>query len=192
MPRQPSNQLWSSGRPAQIRARGPTGFDEEVRRLGLDEQTSSRELKKWCELNKNRCYIPESLLKHWGMSVDPDTADHTTISRTHRLLDVETHREVFGLVLGVLADRRLVKGKRIAIDATTLEGNAGRGSLVGRGTGGSWEEFLRGLAKASGIETPSRKDLARLDRKRKKRTSNKEWESPVDGDARIAKMKDGR
>src|ERR1035437_2210809 len=74
MPRQPSNQLWSSGRPAQIRARGPTGFDEEVRRLGLDEQTSSRELKKWCELNKNRCYIPESLRKHGRMSVDPDTA----------------------------------------------------------------------------------------------------------------------
>jgi hypothetical protein len=76
MPRQPRNQHWASGRPAEIRAQGPTGFDEEVRRLGLDEQTyvASRELKKWCELNKNRCYIPESLLKQWGMSVDPDTA----------------------------------------------------------------------------------------------------------------------
>ena len=76
MPRQPSNRNSSSGRPAQIRAPGPTGFDEEVRRLGLDELTyaASRELKKWCELNKNRCYIPESLLKHWGMSVDSDTA----------------------------------------------------------------------------------------------------------------------
>src|ERR1035438_6511377 len=70
--------------------------------------------------------------------------------------------------------------------------NAAMRSIVRRDTGESWEEFLRGLAKASGIETPSRKDLARLDRKRKKRTSNKEWESPVDGDARIAKMKDGR
>jgi transposase len=127
-----------------------------------------------------------------GIGLDEDTPDHTTISRTHRLLDVETHREVFGLVLGVLADRRLVKGKRIAIDATTLEANAAMRSIVRRDTGESWEEFLRGLAKASGIETPSRKDLARLDRKRKKRTSNKEWESPVDGDARIAKMKDGR
>ncbi len=54
------------------------------------------------------------------------------------------------------------------------------------------EEFLRGLAKAWGIATPTREDLARLDRKRKKRTSNKEWKSPADGDARIAKMKDGR
>ena len=65
-------------------------------------------------------------------------------------------------------------------------------SIVRRDTGESYEEFLRGLAKASGIATPTREDLARLDRKRKKRTSNKEWKSPADGDARIAKMKDGR
>ena len=127
-----------------------------------------------------------------GIGLDEDTPDHTTISRTRRLIDVETHREVFGWVLGVLADRGLVKGKRIAIDATTLEANAAMRSIVRRDTGESYEEFMRGLAKASGIETPSREDLARLDRKRKKRMSNKEWESPADGDARITKMKDGR
>src|ERR1700732_2532774 len=127
-----------------------------------------------------------------GIALDEYTPDHTTISRTRRLIDVDTHREVFGWVLGVLADRGLVKGKRIAIDATTLEANAAMRSIVRRDTGESYEEFLRGLAKASGIETPSREDLARLDRKRKKRMSNKEWESPADGDARITKMKDGR
>ena len=63
-------------------------------------------------------------------------------------------------------------------------------SIVRRDTGESYEDFLRGLA--SGIETPTREDLARLDRKRKKCTSNREWKSPADGDARIAKMKDGR
>src|SRR5580698_6799216 len=127
-----------------------------------------------------------------GIGLDEDTPDHPTVSRTRRLIDVETHREVFGWVLGVLADRGLVKGKRIAIDATTLEANAAMRSIVRRDTGESYEEFLRGLAKASGIETPSREDLARLDRKRKKRMSNKDWESPADGDARITKMKDGR
>jgi transposase len=95
-------------------------------------------------------------------------------------------------VLGVLAGRGLLKGQRIAIDATTLEANAAMRSIVRRDTGESYEEFLRGLAKASGIETPTREDLLRLDRKRKKRTSNKEWKSPADEDARIAKMKDGR
>ena len=61
-----------------------------------------------------------------------------------------------------------------------------------RDTGETYEQFLTGLAKASGIETPTREQLARLDRKRKKRTSNKEWMSPTDTDARVTKMKDGR
>src|SRR5580693_936767 len=100
--------------------------------------------------------------------------------------------EVFSWVLGVLADRGLLKGQRIAIDATTLEANAAMRSIVRRDTGESYEEFLRGLAKASGIATPTREELARLDRKRKKRTSNQEWKSPADEDARVAKMKDGR
>jgi hypothetical protein len=88
------------------------------------------------------------------------------------------YREVFSWVLGVLADRGLLKGQRIAIDATTLEANAAMRSIVRRDTGESYEEFLRGLAKASGIATPTREELVRLDRKRKKRMSNKEWKSP--------------
>src|ERR1700758_41648 len=133
-----------------------------------------------------------ALRRFVGIGLDEYTPDHSTISRTRRLIDLDTHREVFGWVLGVLGDRGLLKGQRIAIDATTLEANAAMRSIVRRDTGESYEEFLRGLAKASGIETPSREDLGRLDRKRKKRTSNKEWKSPVDEDARIAKMKDGR
>src|SRR6266851_4204154 len=133
-----------------------------------------------------------ALRRFVGIALDEYTPDHSTISRTRRLIDLDTHREVFAWVLGVLADRGLLKGQRIAIDATTLEANAAMRSIVRRDTGESYEDFLRGLAKASGIETPTREDLARLDRKRKKRTSNKEWKSPTDGDARIAKMKDGR
>src|SRR6202011_5143632 len=133
-----------------------------------------------------------SLRRFLGIGLDEETPDHSTISRTRRLIDVETHQQVFSWVLGLLADRALLQGKRIGIDATTLEANAAMRSIVRRDTGEMYEEFLRGLAKASGIETPTREDLARLDRKRKKRTSNKEWKSPADGDARIAKMKDGR
>ena len=120
------------------------------------------------------------------------TPDHSTISRTRRLIDVETHRAVFTWVLELLADRGLIKGKRVGIDATTLEASAAMRSIVRRDTGESYEEFLTGLAKATGIKTPTREELARLDRKRKKRTSNKEWVSPTDTDARITKMKDGR
>jgi transposase len=133
-----------------------------------------------------------ALRRFVGIALDEYTPDHSTISRTRRLIDVDTHREVFAWVLRLLADQGLLKGKRIAIDATTLEANAAMRSIVRRDTGESYDEFLSGLAKASGMETPTREDLARLDRKRKKRMSNQEWKSPSDGDARIAKMKDGR
>src|SRR5271166_5720778 len=133
-----------------------------------------------------------ALRQFLGIGLEERTPDHSTISRTRRLMDLDTHREVFQWVLGVLADRGLVKGQRMGVDATTLEANAAMRSIVRRDTGESYEEFLVGLAKASGVETPTREDLARMDRKRKKRMSNKEWKSPSDGDARIAKMKDGR
>jgi len=91
----------------------------------------------------------------------------------------------------MLRDRGLVKGKTVGIDATTLEANAAMRSIVRRDTGESYEEFLKGLAKESGIETPTKEDLARLDRKRKKKASNDDWVNPHDPDARITKMKDG-
>src|SRR5437899_9129415 len=83
-------------------------------------------------------------------------------------------------VLGRLQDRGLVKGKTVGIDATTLEANAAMRSIVRRDNGESYEEFLKGLAKESGIETPTREDLARLDRQRKKKASNQEWVNPHD------------
>src|ERR1017187_5804658 len=127
-----------------------------------------------------------------GFGLDERTPDHSTISRTRRLIDVDTHRKVFFWALGLLADRHLVKGKTVAIDATTLEANAAMRSIVRRDNGASYEEFLTGLAKESGIPTPTREDLARLDRKRKKKGANKDWVNPHDVDARITKMKDGR
>ena len=120
------------------------------------------------------------------------TPDHSTISRTRRLIDLETHREVFTWMLQQLAEAGLVKGKTIGVDATTLEANAALRSIVRRDTGESYQEFLMQLAKASGIETPSREDLARLDRKRKNKGSNDDWTHPQDPDAKITKMKDGR
>jgi transposase len=125
------------------------------------------------------------------IGITEPTPDHSTISRTRRLIDLETHRAVFAWVLELLADRGLIQGKRVGIDATTLEASAAMRSIVRRDMGESYEEFLTGLAKASGMETPTREELARLDRKRKKRTSNKEWVSPTDPDARVTKMKDG-
>ena len=106
---------------------------------------------------------------------------------------METHAAVFTRVLERLAQAGLVKGKTVGVDATTLEANAAMRSIERRDTGESYEAFVRRLAEASGIETPTRAEPARFDRSRKgRKTSNKEWKSPQDADAKIAKMKDGR
>jgi len=91
-----------------------------------------------------------------------------------------------------LAAADLLKGRTVAIDATTLEANAAMRSIVRRDTGETYQEFLTRLATESGIKTPTREALARLDRRRKKRTSNTDWKNPFDPDAKITKMKDGR
>jgi transposase len=127
-----------------------------------------------------------------GLELNEAAPDHSTISRTRRLIDLETHQRVFGWVLERLAKGGLLVGKTLGIDATTLEANAAMRSIVRRDTGASYEEFLKGLAKASGIRTPTREALARLDRRRKKKASNDDWTSPADPDAKITKMKDGR
>jgi transposase len=127
-----------------------------------------------------------------GLALHDAPPDHSTISRTRRLIDLETHQQVFTWVLERLATVGLVKGKTIGIDATTLEANAALCSIVRRNTGESYQEFLTQLAEASGIKTPTRAALARLDRTRKKKGANKDWTHPHDPDARITKMKDGR
>src|SRR5262250_2710409 len=118
--------------------------------------------------------------------------DHSTISRTRRLIDVATLQAVFRWVLELLAEKGLLKGKTVGIDATTLEANAAMRSIVRRDTGEGYEEFLRRLAQESGMATPTREDLAKLDRKRAQKGSNDEWVNPHDPEAEITKMKDGR
>jgi transposase len=127
-----------------------------------------------------------------GFDLHECTPDHSTISRTRRLIDVETHRKVFLWVLSMLAEEGLLKGNTVAIDGTTLEANAALRSIVRRDTGEAYDDFLRRLAKESGVETPTREELAKLDRKRKKKGNNDDWKNPHDPDAEITKMKDGR
>src|SRR2546425_1754819 len=127
-----------------------------------------------------------------GLGLDTVAPDHSTISRTRRLIALETHRAVFTWVQDQLAAAGLLKGRTVAIDATTVEANAAMRSIVRRDTGETYQEFLTRLAAESGIKTPTREALARLDRRRKKRTSNDDWKNPVDPDAKITKMKDGR
>lgn len=133
-----------------------------------------------------------ALRRFLGYGLEQSTPEHSSLTRIRARLDLQTHQAVFDWVLKVLAKEKVLRGKTIGIDATTLEANAALRSIVRRDTGASYQEFLKGLAKAAGIEEPSREDLARIDRKRAHKGSNQEWEHPHDPDAAITKMKDGR
>ena len=87
------------------------------------------------------------------------TPDHSSLSRIRQRLPQEIYQEVFNWVLGVLAKEGLLKGKTLAVDATTLEANAALRNVVRRDTGQGYREYLEGLAQAEGIQTPTRQDL---------------------------------
>jgi len=133
-----------------------------------------------------------SLREFLGFTLTESTPDHSTLSRTRRLMPVETHKAVFRWFVKVLGEEGLIDGQTVAVDATMLEANAAMRSIRRRDDGRGYEEYLKDLAKAEGIEEPTREQAARLDRRRKKKASNKDWMSPTDASARIAKMKDGR
>jgi transposase len=139
-----------------------------------------------------RCQDSLSLRDFLGLNLSDRVPDHSSLSRIRQRLPLDVHHAVFSWVLGVLQQAKLLQGKRLGIDATTLEANAAMRSIVRKDTGEGYEAFLTGLAKASGIETPTREDLARLDRKREGKASNDDWEHPDDPDSGITKMKDGR
>ena len=119
--------------------------------------------------------------------------DHSSLTRIRKRLPLAVHAQAFTIMLEIARAKGVLKGKTIAVDATTLEANAAMKSMVHRVSGEDWMAYLRRLAKAEGIEDPTDEDLRRFDRRREgKKVSNEEWKSATDSDARIAKMKDGR
>jgi transposase len=140
-----------------------------------------------------RCSDSMSLRDFLRLENREKVPDHSWLSKTRGRLPREIHETVFGWVLKLVAEQGLVKGKRIGIDASTMEANAALRTIVRRDDGRTYREMLTQMAKESGIETPSADDLVRIDRTRKgKKLSNQEWISRTDPEAKIAKLKDGR
>ena len=139
-----------------------------------------------------RCADSFSLREFLGCGLRANPPEHSTLSKTRKRLSVEAHGAVFGFVLERLMESGLLSGKTLGVDATTLEANAAMRAIVRRDDGTEYGDYLEQLAVSSGIETPTRADLAKLDRKRKGKGSNKDWEHPHDPEARITRMKDGR
>ena len=140
-----------------------------------------------------RCEDSLSLKRFLGYEPHESTPDHSTLSRMRARLPERTYQEVFRFVMRVLNEQGLTQGKVTGVDATYLRADASMKTIVRKGSGEGYKGYLRKLAKESGIEAPTDEELRRFDRKRKgKKTSNDEWESPTDPDARIVRLKDGR
>ena len=141
-----------------------------------------------------RCGDSLSLREFLGIPLTEETPDHSSLTRVRDRLPLEVHTAVFQWVLKLAAEKKLIQGKTVAVDSTTLEANAAMKSIVRRDTGEDWNEYLRRLLEErEGVENATDEELRRFDRKRKdKRVSNEEWMSPTDPDSCIGKMKDGR
>ncbi len=144
-----------------------------------------------------RCADSLSLRAFLGVPLTEDTPDHSSLTRVRDRFSLEVHVEVFRFVLGVASEQGLLKGKTVAVDATTLEANAAMKSIVRRDTGEDWNEYLKRLMQEEGLikqgDDPSDEKLRRYDKQRKnKKVSNAEWVSETDPESRITKMKDSR
>jgi transposase len=138
-----------------------------------------------------RCSDSLSLRAFLGIPLNEATPDHSSLTKIRQRLPLEIHEQVFLFVLQLAQQQKLLRGKTVAVDATTLEANAAMKSIVRKDTGEDWKEYVKRLMAAEGIEHPTDEEVRRFDKKRKKKVSNKEWQSPADPDSRITKMKDG-
>ncbi len=172
----------SKGRPSI-----PPGRYFRMHMVGYFEGIDSERGLEW------RCADSLSLREFLQLKTSQSVPDHSSLSRIRSRLPLEVHAAVFTWVLQKIADAGLVLGGRIGVDASTMEANAALRTIVRRDTGENYRQMSTRMAKESGIETPKAEDLVRMDMNRKgKKLSNKDWESPIDPDSKIAKMKDGR
>jgi transposase len=164
----------------------PPGIYFRMLFVGYFEELNSQRGIAW------RCSDSFSLRAFLGVAWNEATPDHSSLSTIRQRLPLFVHEHVFAFVLKVAQEKKLLRGKIVAVDATTLEANAAMKAIVRKETGEDWKEYLKRLAAEEGIEDPTDEELRRFDKNRPKKVSNKEWESPTDPDSRISKMKDGR
>ena len=178
----------------QVETRGqrsiPPGVYFRMLLVGYFEGINSQRGIAW------RCSDSLSLREFLGIPLDESSPDHSTLSLTRRRLPPEVFAEVFQFVLKIAAEKKLLSGKTVGVDSTTLEADAAMKSIVRRDTGEDWNTYVTRLMREEGViaanEQPSDEEVRRFDKNRKdKKVSNDEWFSPTDPSAKIAKMKDG-
>jgi transposase len=164
----------------------PPGVYFRMLLVGYFEGLDSQRAIAW------RCADSLSLQAFLGIPLGEATPDHSSLTRIRQRLPLQVHDQVFVHVLQIARDKKLLRGKTVAVDSTTLEANAALRSIVRKDTGEGYKEYLKRLLAEQGVENPTDEDVRRFDKDRKKKGSNQEWQSPSDPDSRIAKMKDKR
>jgi transposase len=163
----------------------PPGIYFRMLLVGYFEELDSQRGIAW------RCADSLSLRAFLGVPWGEATPDHSSLTKIRQRLPLDVHEQVFLFVLRLAQEKKLLRGKTVGVDATTLEANAAMKGIVRKDTGEDWKEYLKRLLAEQGVENPTDEEIRRFDRKRPKKVSNKEWESPADPDSRITKMKDG-
>ena len=139
-----------------------------------------------------RCSDSLALREFLGLKATERSPEHSSLTVIRKRLPVEVHEQVFTKVLSIAQQKGLLNGSTVAVDSTTLEANAAMKSIVRKDSGEDWKEYVGRLAKEAGLENPTAEELRKFDRKRKgKKCSNDDWQSPSDPDARITQMKNG-
>jgi transposase len=164
----------------------PPGVYFRMLFVGYFEALDSQRAIAW------RCADSLSLRAFLGVPLNESTPDHSSLTKIRQRLPLDVHEQVFIQVLTIAQEKKLLRGKTVAVDSTTLEANAAMKAIARKDTGEDWQDYLKRLMAAEGIENPTDEEVRRFDKGRKgKKVSNKEWESPTDADSRIARMKDG-
>ena len=164
----------------------PPGVYFRMLFIGYFEGLDSQRASAW------RCSDSLSLRAFLGVPLTDATPDHSSLTRIRQRLPLDVHERVFVHVLAIAQQKKLLRGKTVAVDATTLEANAAMKSITRKDTGEDYKTYLKRLLAEQGVENPTDEDLRRFDQDRPKKGSNAEWQSPADPDSRIAKMKDKR
>ena len=163
----------------------PPGIYFRMLFVGYFEGLGSQRAIAW------RCSDSLSLRAFLGVSLNEATPDHSSLTKIRQRLPLHVHERVFTFVLKVAQEKKLLRGKTVAVDATTLEANAAMKTIVRKDSGEDWKDYLKRLMAEEGIDSPTDEEIRRFDKNRKKKVANTEWASPADPDSRIAKMKDG-
>jgi transposase len=164
----------------------PPGLYFRMLLVGYFEALDSQRAIAW------RCSDSLSLRAFLGVPWTEATPDHSSLTKIRQRLPLDVAERVFVFVLKLAFEKKLLRGKTVAVDATTLEANAAMRRIVRKDSGEDWKEYLKRLLAKEGVKDPTDEELRRFDKKRPKKVSNKEWRSPTDPDSRIARMKDGR